>query len=213
MGEELKTMEELKIIKELRMIEEIRKVERLDSIKAIYSFHGDTPNGIIRMNEENDKKTKKEKNKKEKNNEKTKKTKNDIEGFNDQINKDNKADKVDRVINKPFKLEPIKVEPEVEDSSSSLVYLSNLELSQSIPNTPIQNDTNIGVDNTVVQNDDEVKQEITNEIKEKPPEASNTITSSSVSIAEPKPILNNPMMARRPTRRNSNFRMGINLMR
>jgi hypothetical protein len=197
MGEELKTMEELKIIKELRMIEEIRKVERLDSIKAIYSFHGDTPNGIIRMNEETDKKTKKEKNKKEKNNEKSKK--NNIEEIND------KANKVSNI--KLFKLEPIKVEPEIEDISSSLVYLSKLELSQSI-----QNDTNISVENTVVQND-ELKQEKPNEIKEKPPEESNTITSSAINIAEPQPILNNPMMVRRPTRRNSNFRMGINLMR
>lgn len=185
MGEELKTMEELKIIQEIKMIEEIRKVEKLDSIKALYSFQGDIPNGIITTSEH--KKTKKDK-----------KDKNVIE-----------------TVNNLGSVLPIKVEPVIEDNSSTLLYLSKLNTPETpetpeIPETPGLPNTPISDNNTKVE---EIK-----EIKEKPPETNeipnNTDSQLEYTIrVEPQNILNNPMMTRRPMRRNSGFRMGINLMR
>ena len=236
MGEELKTIEELKIIKELKMIEEIRKVENLDSIQAIYSFHGDKPSGIVRINDddENDKNEKKKQEKEKKKQEKEKKKqekekKKQEKEKKKQEEKEKKQEEKERKkqekgceqqeeTNKPETkyntlFTQIQLEPVIEDSSSTIIFMTELNSNVKTPrlkNNKISLDVKQGESSSPISSlNSNYSEETTSipQIPQTPQTPSATINNT------PKPIINNPMMARRPVRRNSGFRMGINLMR
>ena len=222
MGEELKTIEELKIIKELKMIEEIRKVENLDSIQAIYSFHGDKPSGIVRINDddENDKNEKKKQEKEKKKQEEKEKKQEEKEKKQEEKErkKQEKGCEQQEETNKPETkyntlFTQIQLEPVIEDSSSTIIFMTELNSNVKTPrlkNNKISLDVKQGESSSPISSlNSNYSEETTSipQIPQTPQTPSATINNT------PKPIINNPMMARRPVRRNSGFRMGINLMR
>ena len=220
MGEELKTIEELKIIKELKMIEEIRKVENLDSIQAIYSFHGDKPSGIVRINDDDDKNDKNEKNEKKKQEkEKKKQEKEKKKQQEKEKKKQEKECEQQEETNKPETkyntlFTQIQLEPVIEDSSSTMMFMTELN---SNVKTPRLKNNKVSLDvkqsespSPISSPNSNYSEETTTSIPQTPQIPQ---TPSATINNTPKPIINNPMMARRPVRRNSGFRMGINLMR
>ena len=230
MGEELKTIEELKIIKELKMIEEIRKVENLDSIQAIYSFHGDKPSGIVRINDDdkNDKnekneKKKQEKEKKKQEKEKKKQEKEKKKQEEKEKKKQEKECEQQEETNKPETkyntlFTQIQLEPVIEDSSSTIMFMTELNSNVKTPrlkNNKVsldvkQSESPSPISSPISSPNSNYSEETTTSI----PQTPQTPQTPSATINNtPKPIINNPMMARRPVRRNSGFRMGINLMR
>ena len=112
----------------------------------------------------------------------------------------------------------IQLEPVIEDSSSTIMFMTELNSNVKTPrlkNNKVsldvkQSESPSPISSPISSPNSNYSEETTTSI----PQTPQTPQTPSATINNtPKPIINNPMMARRPVRRNSGFRMGINLMR
>ena len=204
MGEELKTIDELKIIKELRMIEEMRRVEHIDSIQALYSFQGDTPVGIVQIN-----------------NKKGGKGQTNIHTQDDaNVNIKSKSTEMVEISSSPSsKQKPteVRVEEEIQEHPNMVIEY-NIQETETDLVTETELDTEAEQyteTNSQPSSPTKLNDTSSNNVEMSNPNPSQVPAPIPVNIRQPQPIINNPMMLRQSNIRGRRgmARMGIKIMR
>lgn len=203
MGEELKTIDELKIIKELRMIEEMRRVEHIDSIQALYSFQGDTPVGIVQIN-----------------NKKGGKGQTNIHTHDDNVNVKSKSTEMVEISSSPSsKQKPteVRVEEEIQEHPNMVIEYNMPEAEMETESELVTEAEQYTETNSQPSSPTKLNDTSSNNVEMSNPNPSQVPAPAPVpvNIRQPQPIINNPMMLQRNSVRGRRgmARMGIKIMR